>query len=134
MAQRGRKTELKLIEPASTDNCERPDAPSSLTGEQRDEWISLCNSLPPDFFPRPVQGILEQLCRHRIVARRLAEMIHATGVEKFDARLRYLLREQRNESMTIVGLLRQLRLTPMSVKPSSRTAIPSSTFPKPWEN
>jgi hypothetical protein len=135
MAQRGRKSALSLLEVAVTDICPRPQPPAELNDEERDEWVRMCNGLPEDFFSRPTQTILGQLCRHQIVAKRLAAMIHAKGTEKFDAKLRFLLREQRNESMIIIGLLRSLRLTPLSVKQGSRSPIAArDSMPRPWES
>ena len=133
MAQRGRKSALSLLEVAVTDICPRPQPPAELTDEEATEWAAIVNSTPPDYFNQPNQVILKQFCKHVVTARRLAEMIRACGTEKFDAKFRFLLREARGESQAICSCLRALRLTHLSVKPSSRTAFASSPVPKPWE-
>jgi hypothetical protein len=134
MTQRGRKSPLKLVEMAVGDICPRPVPPAELSDEEAAEWVALCNSLSPDYFTRPTHATLAQCCRHVVIARRLAELIHRLEKrKKFDER-RYarLIKEHRAETLAITNCLRALRLTHLSIKPSSRSPIPASPLPRPW--
>jgi hypothetical protein len=135
MAQRGRKSQLSLLEAAVTDVVPRPQPPAELTAEQSAEWIVICNSVPADYFSQPTHATLVQYCRHVVVARHLAELIQRCGKsKKIDTRqYRFLIREQRAETQAIYACLRSMRLTHLAIKPSSRSAIPSNPMPRPWE-
>ena len=135
MAQRGRKSELKLIVAAVGDICARPSPPGELSDEEAAEWVAICNSLSPDYFTRPTYATLTQCVRHVCIARHLAELIHRLSAKKkFDLRqYRSLIREHRSETSAITNCLRALRLTHLAIKPSSRTPIPASSVPRPWE-
>ena len=135
MMQRGRKSALSLLETAMTDICPRPEPPAELSEEEGAEWIEMCNAVPADYFDKPAQVVLAQYCRHVVVARHLSELIRrCEKSKKFDAKqFRFLIREQRAETLAIYGCLRSMRLTHLAIKPSSRTPIPSNPMPRPWE-
>jgi hypothetical protein len=133
--QRGRKGPLKLLDVAVTDVCPRPVPPAELTDEERDAWIVLCNALPGGYFNEPTFATLTQYCRHVVIARHLAELIHRLSAKKkLDVRqYRSLIREHRAVTLAIYNCLRAMRLTHLSVKPSSRSPIPANAMPRPWE-
>jgi hypothetical protein len=132
MVQRGRKSALSLLETAMTDVVvPRPQPLAELSDEEALEWIEMVNVVPADYFNRPAQTVLGQYCRHVVAARHLAQLIRQS--KKFDAQYRQLLREQRAETQAIYGCLRSLRLTHLSVKPSSRTMVAASPMVRPWE-
>ena len=135
MAKRGRKSAAsRAVVSAETDVVPRPPAPPELTGEQALEWARLVNSMPADYFARPSHGALVQLCRHLVVAQRLARLIEACAAdETLDAEAyRVLLKEQRAELMMIERLLRGLRLVHVATKRVDRTPLPDPS-PRPWE-
>jgi hypothetical protein len=46
------------------------------------EWVALVNSMPADYFARPSHGALVKLCRHLVIAQRLARLIEACAVDE----------------------------------------------------
>jgi hypothetical protein len=137
MAQRGRKSALKLLDVVATetDVVPRPQAPAELSAEEAEEWIALVNAMPADYWPRVTHPNLVQLVRHIVSARRVSQMIErvVSGRKFKPVEYRRLLGMQRAETLAIINLLRSMRLTQLSIKPSSRTPIVANAMPRPWE-
>lgn len=58
----------------------RPEPLPELTPEQAEEWRSVVNRLPADWFPRETWAMLAQYCRHVVSANRIAQMIRTIEV------------------------------------------------------
>ena len=58
----------------------RPEPMPELTQEQAEEWRSVVNRLPADWFPRETWAMLAQYCRHVVSANRIAQMIRTIEV------------------------------------------------------
>ena len=65
MVQRGRKSQLSLLDAAVTDVVPRPHPPAELTAEESAEWIAICNSVPADYFSQPTHATLAVLPSRR---------------------------------------------------------------------
>lgn len=126
--------EIAIIETA-TDVIPRPQPPAELSADERGHWVDLVNALPAGYFPQATLGVVRQYCRHMTVAAHLAELRHKCEAGKFSwQRYKGLIKEQRAESLIIQNLLRSMRLTHLSIKPSDRTPMPDDAGPKPWED
>src|SRR5262245_797932 len=77
MGIRGRQSTaaLSVIGPDGVETVRRPEPPDELTAEQAEEWRSIVNRLPADWFPRETLAMLAQYCRHVVHARRIVELI-----------------------------------------------------------
>src|SRR5262245_12960792 len=132
MTPTGEKPTLTVIETAATDIIPRPLPPGELSPEEAEEWISLVNAMEPSYWPRVTHPTLVQLVRHIVVARHIAQLIERSSPSRKLAEWRRLLAAQRAETLAITNLLRSMRLTHLSIKPSSRTPLPDDATPKPW--
>jgi hypothetical protein len=113
----------------------RPDAPYDLTDEQAQEWWAIVNRLPADWFPRETHGVLTQLCRHIVNARRVAQLIEVVlKAEKMDlGQYEALLKMQAKESGVIASLSTKLRITQQATVRAERARKPT-VVDKPWES
>ena len=115
MKQRGRKSAaaLDVERLPSVEVVQRPDAPYDLTDEQAQEWWSVVNRLPADWFPRETHGMLAQYCRHVVAARRVAQLVAKAekrrnlDVKEYDR----LLKMQEREGRAISSLATRMRIS-----------------------
>lgn len=133
MAQRGRKSAAELSVPAVTTEIARPDAPYDLTDEQAEEWWSVINRMPADWFPRETHAILAQHCRHVITARRVAQLMQAAekadplDIEEYDR----LGKMMERESRIIASLATKMRISQQATYDPKRKK--GTQIKKPWE-
>src|SRR5262245_27458819 len=115
MAKRGRKSVASLL--VEVRPGERPDAPYSLGDEQSAEWRGIVASMPADYFKRSHYPVLVQLTRHIVASNRIAMLIEQLCRSKMidTARFVSLHAQQTTETMAIIRLCRQLRLSPQQV-------------------
>lgn len=150
MEGRGRKSaaSLSIISSNEIERIERPRPPSDLNQEQAAEWSSIVNRMPADWFPRETHGLLAQLCRHLVSARRVADMIAALETElsneaedgKSQAEIILgatkafdrLYKMQEREGRAISSLSTKMRLSQQSTYDKSKRK-PGQTR-KPWES
>ncbi|SRR6266550_249896 len=116
----------------------RPDAPYDLTDEEADEWRAITASMPGDYFARTHYAPLTQLCRHIVVARRIAQLVdRCVKNKKFDRfEFKDLLKMQAIESAAIMRLCRTMRLTHQTIYRANATGAlrPVASLSKaPWD-
>jgi hypothetical protein len=123
-----------MLPTATIEVVKRPDAPYDLTDEQAQEWWAIVNRLPADWFPRETHGVLSQLCRHIVNARRVAQLIDAElQAEKLNIDCyEQLLRMQAKESALIASLSTKLRITQQATVRAESARKPTLVR-KPWE-
>ena len=137
MGSRGRKSITDLMIDGSTSVIQRPDAPSTLTDAEADEWRAIVASMPPEHFARIHYPMLTQLCRHVVASRRIAQLIEAVCKQKKlnRAELASLLALQAAESSAIIRLCRSMRLTQQSIYKANNTGKlrPVGMMKAPWD-
>ena len=135
MAQRGRKSAASLSVVTGPVSVQRPEPPADLTPEQSDEWWSVVEALPADWFPRETHGLLAQYCRHVVTARRVAQLIQATEAEaELDlAQLDQLYKMQEREGRAMSSLATRMRITQQALV-DKRTDKGKGPTKKPWES
>lgn len=122
---------LAVVQPVEIS--ERPAPLSELTVEEKQEWKRVLNDLPADWVTPSTYGLLLQLCRHQVQARRVAQLIEnlASGddlsTEEFDR----LLKMQERESRAIASLATKMRISQQSSYDKSKKK-PKMTR-KPWD-
>lgn len=135
MGSRGRRSsaELTVISSQGIEAMRRPDPPAELSDEQAEEWRSIVNSLPADWFLRGGLPTLSQYCREIVAGRRVAQLIkrHESGDELSVREYCALLRQQNNQSNIIQALARSMRLTPRSIRGEWQVKKPKP-IRKPW--
>jgi len=130
MKQRGRPATAALsLVPQALERIERLPPPEALNIEERQTWMSIVNGHPADWFDSGAIPTLTQLCRHAVIANRLAIMIDNVGN---NATLLNLLVHQRNESMVIRTLSTSLRLTPQSLINHNANKKQAQVVNAPW--
>lgn len=137
MGNRGRQSaaELSVITQTGIATVRRPEPPDELSDEQADEWRQIVNRMPADWFPRETHGMLAQLCRHVVSARRVAQLIatfetqEPVDVEAYDR----LLKMQEREGRAISSLATRMRISQHSnyAKDKKRGPVISQ---KPWDD
>lgn len=135
MGTRGRHSaaSLTVISSAGIEAVERPRPPVELTDEQAEEWLSVVNRLPADWFPRETHGMLAQYCRHVVAARRVAQLIADfeagpdLDIEQYDR----LLKMQEREGRALSSLSTRMRLSQQTTYDAKKKK-PGPTR-KPWE-
>lgn len=135
MGARGRKSaaSAELVAVSAVQTIARPDAPYDLTDEQADEWRSVVDRLPADWFPRETWPILTQYCRHVVTARRVAQLIDAEMKSpEFDVgRYSDLLKMAQRESQVIASLATKMRLSQQATYDKSKKKPTAAK--RPWE-
>jgi len=135
MGARGRKSAAsgELVAVSAVQVMARPDAPYDLTDEQADEWRSVVDRLPADWFPRETWPILTQYCRHVVTARRVAQLIDAEMKSpEFDVgRYSDLLKMAQRESQVIASLATKMRLSQQATYDKSKKKPTAAK--RPWE-
>jgi hypothetical protein len=127
--QRGPKSSASLsVLPAIEQ--QRPQAPRSLTREERAVWRDLVDRVRPDWF-LGAEHLLEIYVRSICMERFLAAQIKETTDEK---RLLALSQMRKAEGMLIGNLAGKLRLSPRSTKDRyAPKLVRPRGLPKPWE-
>lgn len=135
MGARGRRPASSLT--VATTNIEafdRPDAPYDLTDEQAEEWRSVVDRLPADWFPRETWPLLAQYCRHVVAARHVARLLHdlekrrdGFDVDEYDK----LLKMQEREGRALSSLATRMRMTQQTTY--DRTKKKPKESKKLWE-
>lgn len=137
MAARGRTSSAALsVKPAVT-LVNRPQPPLDLTPEETDEWASVVDSLPADWFPRETHGLLRQYCRHIVSARRVSQLIDAEMArDPVDIpMLDKLLGMQARETSAIKAMAASMRVSQQATytTKAGATAKGGSSRARPWE-
>ena len=141
MARPGRKSaaSLAVVRPI-TDH--RPSPPDDLTDEQAAEWRRIVHRMPSDWFPVETQPLLAALCRHIVLARRLAVIIAEFRTEWLAEdggldRLEQLAKMQDREHRAAASLSTKLRLTNQSRYTPGRAVTEAakggSGGKRPWD-
>lgn len=149
MEGRGRRSaaSLSVISSNGIETIERPRPPADLNQEQAAEWVSIVNRMSAEWFPRETHGMLAQLCRHLVSARRVADMIASLENElskeaeegKSQAELILgatkafdrLYKMQEREGRAISSLSTKMRLSQQSTYDKSKRKPAQNR--KPWE-
>lgn len=142
MAQRGRKSAESLSAVASIPG-QRPPPPAELTKEQAAEWRAIVATKPAEWFSRDTHALLVDLCRHIIMARRVAEQIDAFPLEQLSGeegleRYKVLGGMAERHSRVIASLSTKLRITQQSRSDAGKAATAHKSAAggaaaRPWE-
>lgn len=136
MDGRGRKSAaaLAVISGDGIVTVRRPEPLSGLSDEQADEWRTIVNRLPADWFPAETHGLLAQYCRHLVLSKRLAQLIDAAEkAEEFDLNeYDKLLQMHEREGRALSSLATRMRLTQQSTYSKDR-GKPKAAL-KPWQD
>jgi hypothetical protein len=116
-----------------------------LTKEQGDEWRAIGATKPVEWFSRDSQAVLCELCRHIVMARRIAEQVDAfpmdmitteEGLERYKTLSALVERHGR----MIASLSTKLRCTPQSryeakvAGTASKATASGAGAARPWES
>jgi hypothetical protein len=144
MRQRGRQSLAALTAPAGEASgavtlLERPAAPLDLTPEETDEWVSVVDAMPADWFPRETHALLRQYVRHTVSARRVAQMIDAEmSRDQLDVgALDKMLQMQARETAALKALAASMRLAQQSARTDGAAGTAkrgSRAMKRPWES
>jgi hypothetical protein len=138
MKQRGRPSFAALAlraGPQPVELVRRQVAPSDLTDEEVEVWLSIVEDMPADWFSPPTVPLLAQYCRHTVASRRIGEMIKRQSqapdftADKYDR----LLGMQARESTTLKALAASMRIAQQSTV-SKRANTLTKAARKPWES
>ena len=140
MAKRGRQSATEKEIESNVANfpqngvVDRPEAPQHLTIEQKKEWDAVVERLPADWFPRETQGLLEQYCRHKVSADKVAELVQNEQNKAYPdiETLDRLLKMQEREGRALSSLATRMRITQQSTIDAERRK-PKASNKKPWE-
>lgn len=135
MGTRGRASSasLAVLGASPVETIRRPVPPDELTDEQADEWVSIVDRLPADWFPRETHGLLTQYCRHVVAARRVSQLIadhevsEGFDIEEYDR----LLKMQEREGRALSSLATRMRLSQQTTYDKSKKKPGQKR--KPWE-
>ena len=92
---------------------ERPRPPAELTDDQAEEWLSVVNRMPADWFPRETHALLLDYCRHVVMSRKISQLIQqieagdTLDVVEYDR----LGKMAERESRVIASLATKMRMT-----------------------
>lgn len=136
MGTRGPKSSasMALVQGNPIEAVRRPIPPDELSDEQSDEWQSVVDRLPADWFPRETHGLLTQYCRHIVAARRVAQLIadHEKS-DEFDVEVYdRLLKMQEREGRAISSLATRMRLSQQTTYDPKKRKPKAAA--KPWED
>jgi hypothetical protein len=125
---------LRLAEKLPAVEARRLPAPEELTEEQRGEWTKLVGRMPADWFSPANTALIVQLCRHIVLARKVARilesMVSVNGVDMVG--LASIMKLQQRESGIIKVLMTALRLTPRAIQPSRTSIKRLHAVAAPW--
>lgn len=138
MGARGRKStaSMAVVKPDGVIAVKRPAPPDDLTDEQADEWRSVVNRMPADWFPRETHGMLEQYCRHVVSARRVSDLVENlingdTESDDWIADYDRLLKMQEREGRALSSLATRMRISQHAQYSTKKKT--GSAIKKPWE-
>lgn len=135
MGTRGPKSSasLAVVDGGPVELIKRPVPPDDLTDEQAEEWISVVDRLPAEWFPRETHGMLAQYCRHVVAARRVAQLIASVDeqdevdVEEYDR----LLKMQEREGRALSSLATRMRMSQQATYDEKKKKPAQAR--KPWD-
>jgi hypothetical protein len=131
---RGRPSSAGLAVVGLAHSVPRPDVPLELTEEQAEEWRTVVNRLPADWFPPETHPLLVQYCREVVAARKVAQLIAAhekkrgINVDYYDQ----LLKMQDRCSRAIMTLATKMRLSQQATI-GKKVARKPELAQRPWE-
>jgi hypothetical protein len=130
MTQRGRKSSASLAVVPLTQP-QRPEPPEYLSKAAAEVWREVVSAMRPDWFGRETHPILEQYCRHVVLARLIANAIPAEidDIAGFDR----LTAMHCRESAMVATLATRMRLTHQSSFDRKTVKRDEYTGPRPWE-
>jgi hypothetical protein len=136
MGSRGRKSIAELM--IGTNGAERrPDAPYSLGDAQSEVWRTIVAAMPSGYFAPSHFPVLAQLCRHCVASDRIAALVEVVAAKKQIniSELTSLHSAQSSESLAIIRLCRQLRLTHQAIYRANNTGrlTPTLEHDAPWQ-
>lgn len=140
MRQRGRKSSASQeIMVGAVTLVERPEPPLELTPPEEDEWRSVVNAMPADWFPRETHALLAQYCRHAVAARKIAMLIDAASSrDEVDVgELDKLLQMQGRETASLKAMAASMRLSQQasySARGAGGEKSRRSMVKRPWED
>jgi hypothetical protein len=134
MRKRGRigVADLALVRVADV---VRLAAPADLTDAEREQFVAVVNTMPPDYFRPEHRSLILQYIRHRAEADRCAALLRSI-VASLDNLVAYsrLLRMQDRESRVLSSLATKLRITPQAQRNyKTRTGV-SLELVRPWNS
>jgi hypothetical protein len=142
MAQRGRKSAASLSAVTAIPG-QRVLPPRELTEEQAEEWRAIVATKPAEWFNRDSQALLVDLCRHIVIARRVAEQIDSFPADHLPTeegltRYKKLGAMADRHSRVISVLASKMRLAPSSrydAKTANTAAsrADASGSSRPWD-
>jgi len=119
---------------SSTEKVARPLPPEELTGEESDEWNSVVNALPSDWFSRETHGLLVQFCRTVAASRRIAYLLREA--ERRDeisiSEIEKLFKMQDQASRTLCTIATKLKIS-KDVADAASVRAKESPAKKPWD-
>ena len=120
----------------------RPSAPPTLTEAQQEVWRRIVGRMPQDWFPPETWPLLVAMCRHVVLADRVAALIDESrpewiavdgGLERLDQ----LARMQDREHKALSTLATRMRLSQQSRYHQRTAATAAGKRPisgkAPWE-
>lgn len=131
--KRGRPSNADLTVVPQLEPVARPDAPYDLADDETEEWWSVVNRLPADWFPRETHGLLAAYCRHIVGIRRVSELIRKVEAseEGFDLdAYDKLLKMRERESRAASSLATRMRMTQQTTY--EKTKKKPATVSPPW--
>ena len=148
---RGRKSEAAQFQGGPFIPAQRPEPPADLQPpEAADEWRTIVNRMPTEWFTEENFGLLSELCAHLVYAKRIRSGIERVKQacelegkdwvldDEYSVKLRRMWQEHRYQSQQIASLATKLRL-PIQSRYSPQTAederekVAATVGRKPWE-
>jgi hypothetical protein len=138
--QRGRPSLASTLATAVLPG-QRPEPPEGLEPVAAGEWCAITGRLPPDFFPREVHPVLQELCEVVALSRRVAADLNALprcsladseAFAQFDklAQLKLRLGAQIGALSTKLRITNQSRYAKHT---AARQAAAGANHKRPWE-
>ena len=138
MEGRGKKSGAALSVVGKLSAVERAEPPAELNNAQADEWISIVNRMPAEWFPRETHAILAQYCKHVISSQTISEMIETLlslkNVPPLELMDPYdkLLKMQEREGRAMSSLATRMRITQQATYSKDKQKG-GNAHKKPWE-
>lgn len=120
--------------------------PPDLTPEETAEWWKIVDPLPPGWITAEHDGLMRDLCRHTVIARKLGEVVNRmltdlAGTPPEDQRwsvVSGIMDQHRGASRLVIALSRSLRITKQSqYRPqvaAAKAKKGTATTTRPWED
>src|SRR4051812_41066153 len=99
----------RFAPPTDVNIVERPEAPPDLNRDQAEEWITIVNRMPADWFGPECHALLASLCRHIVYSREVAGELEAIndGLEDYE---RGILRDHPDITPSQLQALVEIRM------------------------